>query len=61
MKRGTMYQLLAGVALCGFAAFAYGFGMGLETDTERLVAAFGGVISFTAAVISLVIQTELNR
>ncbi|WP_241294362.1 hypothetical protein [Burkholderia stabilis] len=56
-----MYQLLAGVALCGFAAFAYGFGMGLETDTERLVAAFGGVISFTAAVISLVIQTELDR
>lgn len=60
MKRGTMYRLLAGVSICGFAFFAYGFGMGLETETERLVAAFGGVIAFTAAVISLAIQSELD-
>ncbi|GLZ73775.1 hypothetical protein UE99_018960 [Burkholderia cenocepacia] len=60
MKRGTMYRLLAGVSMCGFVSFAYGFGMGLETEPEKLVAAFGGVIAFTAAVISLVIHNELE-
>lgn len=55
-----MYRLLACVSMCGFVSFAYGFGMGLETEPEKLVAAFGGVIAFTAAVISLVIHNELE-